>query len=215
MKEISFSNIFNKAWDIFKDNGSDLVVFTFVYILLSAIFSFFDTSVSGSGFLISLIISIACGIAQMILSLGFYRVLLNTIDSKISQPSTLFEHTNPILILHYIIGSIIAGVAIVMGFIFLIIPGIYLAIRLQFFTYCLLEQDEPECMQALSDSWNMTKGHLLDLFTLGLLSICIVILGVIAFFVGIFVAIPLTGLISAIAYRILNAKMEEDLPLKL
>ena len=215
MKDISASNIFGKAWEIFKENGSDLVVFTFVYIILSSILSVIDSSSDGSNFLIFLIISIVCGIGRMILALGFYRILLNTVDSQKSNISVLFDQRNPPLILHYIIGSIVAGVAIVIGFVFLIIPGIYLAIRFQFFTYCLLEQDEPECISALNDSWRMTEGHVLDLFALAFLSVCIVILGFLALILGLFVAIPVAGLMTAIAYRILSSKMSEELPLKL
>jgi uncharacterized membrane protein len=215
MKDISVSNIFGKAWEIFKENSSDLVVLTFVYIILSIILSTIDSYTEGPNSLILLIISIVCGIGQMILALGFYRILLNTVDSQKSNLSVLFDQRRPTLILHYIIGSIVSGVAIVIGFIFLIIPGIYLAIRFQFFTYCLLEQEEPECIKALNDSWRMTEGHVLDLFALCFLSICIVILGFIALILGLFVAIPVAGLMTAIAYRILSSKIKEELPLKL
>jgi uncharacterized membrane protein len=142
-------------------------------------------------------------------------MLLNAVDSKKSKISILFDHRDPSLVLHYIIGSIVAGVAIVIGFIFLIIPGIYIAIRLQYFTYCVLEQEEPDCIKALNESWQMTEGQVLDLFALGCLAFCIVILGLIALVVGLIVAIPVVGLMSAIAYRILSAKMNEELPLKL
>ena len=215
MKDISVSSIFSKAWEVFKENGSDIVVITFVYIVLSSVISVLDSMAEGSNFIIVLLFSIACGISQMILALGYYRMLLNAVDEKVSTLSVLFMHTNPSLLLHYIIGSIVAGVAIVIGFIFLIIPGIYLAIRLQYFTYCVLEQEEPDCIQALKESWQMTEGHVLDLFALGCLAFCIVILGLIALVVGLIVAIPVVGLMSAIAYRILSSKMNEELPLKL
>lgn len=215
MKDISVSNIFNKAWEIFKNNGSDIVVFTFVYIVLSSVISVIDSMSEGSNFIIVLVFSIACGIAQMVLALGYYRMILNAVDEKGSKLSVLFEQRDPSLVLHYIIGSIVAGVAIVIGFVFLIIPGIYLAIRLQYFTYCVLEQEEPDCIKALNESWKMTEGHVLDLFALGCLAFCIIILGLIALVVGLFVAIPLAALMSAIAYRILSSKMDEELPLKL
>lgn len=215
MKDISVSNIFNKAWEIFKENGSDIVVLTIVYIVLSSVISVIDSMSEDSNFIIALVFSIACGITQMILALGYYRMLLNAIDSKKSKLSILFEQRDPLLVLHYIIGSIVAGVAIVIGFVFLIIPGIYLAIRLQYFTYCVLEQEDKDCIKALNESWKMTEGHVLDLFALGCLAFFTIILGLIALVVGLFVAIPLVGLMSAIAYRILCIKMDEELPLKL
>ena len=95
-----------------------------------------------------------------------------------------------------------------MGLIFFIIPGIYLAIRLQFYTYLLLEQEECDCMKALSTSWAMTEGHVINLFTLGLLSFLVVITGVIAFLIGILAAIPISIIMLALAYRILSVEMQ-------
>ena len=79
----------------------------------------------------------------------------------------------------------------------------------------MLEQEVPDCGKALNESWNMTEGHVLDLFSLGILSLCLVILGIIALVVGLFVAIPVAGLMTAIAYRILKVNLQEKLPLQL
>ena len=215
MEFISTSNIFGKAWEIFQQNGSDLVVISFVYVFISCILSIMDSATTGANYVIVFIISIACGILQMVLSLGFYRILLDTINSEKPQLAELFSQRNSNLILHYIIGSIVSGVAIVIGFIFLIIPGIYLATRLQFFHLRLLEQENPDCIKALTDSWNMTENHVLDLIGLGFITCCIVILGFLALIVGLIVAIPIVGLMSTIAYCILSKKMEKDLPLNL
>tara|TARA_Y100001954_G_C15798297_1_gene598739 strand:- start:322 stop:969 length:648 start_codon:yes stop_codon:yes gene_type:complete len=215
MKDISVSKIFGKAWELFKANGSDLVVVTFIYVFLSSTLSIVDSLTEGSPLIIVLIISIICGIAQMILALGFNSILLNTVDGNKFHLQELFNKRSPTLIFQYIVGSILSGVAIVLGFIFLIIPGIYLAIRLQYFTLCILEQEVPDCGKALNESWNMTEGHVLDLFSLGILSICLVILGLIALFVGLFVAIPVAGLMSAVAYRIMKVNLQEKLPLQL
>ena len=151
----------------------------------------------------------------MILTLGFYKFMLDTVDGDKPRIETLFNNKKPTLILHYILGSIIIGVGVLVGLIFFIIPGIYLAIRLQFYTYVLLEQEECDCMKALSTSWAMTKGHVINLFTLGLLSFFIVIAGVIAFLIGILAAIPISIIMLALAYRILSVEMQEKLPLNL
>ena len=68
-------------------------------------------------------------------------------------------------------------------------------------------------MKALSTSWAMTEGHVINLFTLGLLSFFIVIAGVIAFLIGIFAAIPISIIMLALAFRILSFEMQGKLPL--
>ena len=151
----------------------------------------------------------------MILSLGFYKSMLDTLDGEKPRIETLFNNRKPTLILHYILGSIIIGVGFLVGLIFFIIPGIYLAIRFQFYTYVLLEQEECDCMKALSTSWTMTEGHVINLFALGLLSFFIVIAGVLAFLIGVLVAIPVSIIMHALAYRILSVEIQEKLPLNL
>ncbi len=213
MKDISIFNIFGKAWELFKENLSDLITITFFYLILVAIIYAIDPSNDKVDSAFDLILSIICGIAQMILTLGFYKSMLDTVDGNKPRIETLFNNRKPTLILHYILGSIIIGVGVLAGLIFFIIPGIFLAIRLQFYTYLLLEQEECDCMKALSTSWAMTEGHVINLFTLGLLSFFIVIAGVIAFLIGIFAAIPISIIMLALAYRILSFEMQGKLPL--
>ena len=213
MKDISTFNIFGKAWELFKENLSDLITITFFYLILVAIIYAIDPSNDKVDSAFDLILSIICGIAQMILTLGFYKSILDTVDGDKPRIETLFNNRKPTLILHYILGSIIIGVGVLAGLIFFIIPGIFLAIRLQFYTYLLLEQEECDCMKALSTSWAMTEGHVINLFTLGLLSFFIVIAGVIAFLIGIFAAIPISIIMLALAYRILSFEMQGKLPL--
>ena len=213
MKDISIFNIFGKAWELFKENLSDLITITFFYLILVAIIYAIDPSNDKVDSAFDLILSIICGIAQMILTLGFYKSMLDTVDGDKPRIETLFNNRKPTLILHYILGSIIIGVGVLAGLIFFIIPGIFLAIRLQFYTYLLLEQEECDCMKALSTSWAMTDGHVINLFTLGLLSIILVIAGVISFLIGIFAAVPVSIIMLALAYRILSFEMQGKLPL--
>ena len=208
MKDISVSNIFGKAWELFKENLSDLITITFLYLVLIAIIYAIDPSNEKVDSAFDLILSIICGIAQMILTLGFYKSILHTVDGDKPRIETLFNNRKPTLILHYILGSVLIGVGVLLGLIFFIIPGIYLAIRLQFYTYVLLEQEKCDCMKALSTSWAMTEGHIINLFTLGLLSFLVVIAGVIAFLIGILAAIPISIIMLALAYRILSVEMQ-------
>ena len=215
MKDVSVSKIFGKAWELFKEHAGDLLVIAFVYLVISCLISALDTFNGSDYSFVGLVVSIACGIAQMIIALGFYRITLNTVDGEKPQLADLFNDREPTLVLHYILGTIIAVVAVLIGLFFLIIPGIYLAIRFCFFAFVLLEQEEHNCIKALETSWKMTEGHMLDLFALGILTFFIGLAGIIALFVGLFVAIPVVGLMIALAYRILSVRIQEKLPLNL
>ena len=92
MKDISVSNIFGKAWELFKENLSDLITISFLYLVLIAIIYAIDPSNDKVDSAFDLILSIICGIAQMILTLGFYKSMLDTVDGDKPQIKTLFKN---------------------------------------------------------------------------------------------------------------------------
>ncbi len=69
-----------------------------------------------------------------------------------------------------------------------IIPGIFVACRLAFVSYLVMDKDlDP--VAAVETSWKMTRGHGWKIFALGFTSIFIFIGGFLLFFVGIIPAI--------------------------
>ena len=72
---------------------------------------------------------------------------------------------------HWIVAfltSLIAGLIIAGCTILLIIPGIIAAIGLMFYQEVCADNPEMRAMDIIKKSWNMTKGHKMDLFVLGL-----------------------------------------------
>jgi energy-converting hydrogenase Eha subunit A len=86
------------------------------------------------------------------------------------------------------LANLIVTVIIIVGFIFLIVPGIIFAIKLSFVPYLVMDK-QMKAMDAIKKSWEMTTGYGAQIFFIGLLSIFIVIGGLLLFIVGIFPAI--------------------------
>ncbi len=109
----------------------------------------------------------------------------------------------------YLIASIIMGIAVAIGIFLLIVPGIYLAIRLQFYSAYIVEED---CgiIESLQKSWDLTKGQGMPLFLLLLAMIGTAIVGCILFFVGLFVAVPLIYMMQCYTFRKLNTISTEE-----
>lgn len=64
-------------------------------------------------------------------------------------------------------------VAVFVGFLFLILPGIYLAVRLSLaFPACVI--DDQDAFESLSTSWSVAKGNLLKLFGIFVASLVVV-----------------------------------------
>ena len=87
-----------------------------------------------------------------------------------------------------VLSSIVVGVAIVIGLILLVIPGIYLAIRLSLVSYLVADQGLG-VDAALRESWRLTSGHVWVIFKLWILAIPVMFVGFILLFVGIIPAL--------------------------
>ena len=87
-----------------------------------------------------------------------------------------------------VFASLLSGFIIGIGVVFLIIPGIIFACKLAFVPYLVIDK-KMDAVAAIKASWDMTNGHTVDIFVMGLLAIPICIIGFIAFFIGIIPAV--------------------------
>ncbi|PCJ80063.1 MAG: hypothetical protein COA49_09925 [Bacteroidetes bacterium] len=213
MNNISISNIVSEAWTLFKEHASSIIVILLVYLVTTASISIIGAAIMGDSIFITFIFQIIQSVIGIILALGFNRILLNIINGQSYEVKTLFSQTNSSLVLHTIIGSVVMSIAIIVGLIFLIIPGLYIAFRLQFFNYALLEQETPNFSDAIKTSWDMTRGHVLNLVGIAIVSVIIVIGGVLALIVGLFVAMPVISLMNVLVYQKLKTKaLDTEMP---
>ena len=206
MVNISATAVLDDAWQLFQKQGASLVVIILVYGLTAGALGLvieYACSTEPLGLML-------CGVVQFVvdtmLALGMYAVVIDVIAGRKAEVSRLFSKRSPTLIFHAVIGSLIVGLAIALGLIFLIIPGIYFALRLQYFSVALIEQESPDFWAAIETSWKMTEGHVFGLLGVSLLSILVIMAGVLALFVGLFVAIPVVFLMNVLVYRQLQSR---------
>lgn len=95
------------------------------------------------------------------------------------------------------------GLLVLAGFILLIIPGIYWAVKYQFYAYFIMERDMAP-IEALKASGEITRGSWWNLFWLGILSGLIAIAGACACCVGLFWALPTVLVAHGYAYMRLS-----------
>ncbi len=96
--------------------------------------------------------------------------------------------------------TLLSFLIIAAGFILLIIPGIYLAVKLMFTTQRFVD-DELSPVEAIKASWADTQGRWWRTFGLALLSIPLFIAGLLALGVGVLVAHVLVGQMNAVYWR--------------
>jgi uncharacterized membrane protein len=96
--------------------------------------------------------------------------------------------------------GLLVAIAVVIGFVLLIVPGIYLACKLAFTPYLIVDR-KMGVTQAMEESWRMTNGHGWKVFLIGLLGIPIVIAGLLCLFVGVIISIMWISMALASLYH--------------
>ncbi len=73
----------------------------------------------------------------------------------------------------YIVANILAGLMIIAGFILLIVPGIYIALRLAYMN-AIIANEDIGAIDAIKRSFKLTSGHLWDIIGAGSAAVVIV-----------------------------------------
>lgn len=137
------------------------------------------------------------------IAVGIWRAILGLIDGRRPSVGMMFEGFDRFgdAFLAYLVRSIL----VVIGFALLIVPGIILSIMWAF-TFPVIGESRLGFWEAMRRSAVLTEGYRWRLFLLALACVPVLALGLIAFCVGIFVAIPVCMTAFGLAYRYLQAR---------
>lgn len=174
-----------------------------IVIFVSAITASLRAGVQKS-VLAYLVLSIVQYLVNVIIAMGLIRISLEFV-SKLKPKLLDIVYYKPIV--RYIIASIIQGIIVFVGFILLIIPGIILAVRLQYASYLIVDKNLGP-IEAIKTSWNITRGNTWNLFFFGIILGLINILGILCLLVGLFITVPLGMLATTFVYRKLLLQSE-------
>jgi len=141
------------------------------------------------------ILTIAFMFVGFIMNLGLLKIVLKFYDKQKPSFADLYRHYR--LVLKFFLASIVVGFAVVVGLILFILPGIYLGIKLQFFSYFIVDK-KMGSIEAIKASWAATSGSFWNLFLFALLCLGVNILGLMALGIGLLLTLPTT--MMAIAY---------------
>ena len=191
------------GWQIMKKNFfflAGILLFIIAIQLLPAILNSIDFFASDMAYVIIYLLTMIVGI---IISMGAIKISLNFCDHKKNSFSTLFSQYK--LFFTYLLTTILYYLIVLLGFVFFIIPGIYLAIRFVFFEYLIVDK-KMGIIESLKESWKITKGNFWGLLAFYLIAITINVLGALVFLLGLFVTLPVT----IIAWTFIYKKLSEN-----
>jgi len=227
-KKIVIGDILNESWAIVKKNVwvfaatmlGYFIIYSLIYLLFGGIGAATtaiapgDSSAAMSQALTSMfsVGAILTWLLMTIISaffyLGFYKMALDSADGKNPDLSS-FTSISMKKIINLFLANLIYGIVVYIGLIACIIPGIFLAVRLQLYVFNIIDHDA-NAFDALSRSWNSTKGNSMDIFLLGLALVLVNFVGLICCGIGLLVTMPITIIAFALIYRLLTGGKVED-----
>jgi len=155
----------------------------------------FTTSFQSQGSIPNIIIT---QLLSTFLGLGAIRIGLNIVSGQAFSIGMLFGEGRKLF--KAIIASILFGLMIVVGLLFLIAPGVYLALRFGQYMNAIVDRDMG-IMESFYYSSAITTNNRLNLFLLFLIGIGIILAGCLAVVIGLIFAYPVMLISWAVAYR--------------
>jgi len=205
--EFSTGSALRFGWETFKKRpwffvGSTVAILL-ASVLVEAFTSGIDAVMSGAPdqpSIIGTVINLALG---TLIGMGATSFYLAAHDNPDTVDLSSLWHPRPFW--KYLGASILLALAVAIGFVLLIVPGIILGLMFMFTTFVVIER-ELGPIDAMSESHRLTRGHKWQLFGLVLLLLLINLLGLLALVVGLLVSIPVSTLAFVHAYRVLGGK---------
>lgn len=196
---------FRKGWKLMKDNFIILLGIVVLIVAIEILVSILDRQ---GAFLEGILPIIIAFFFSAPLNIGANWVALRLIRKEKQDVGNVFDvfKTN---YWNAVLASFLTAVFVILGLVLLIIPGIYIAIRLAFVSY-LIADKKMEAMDAIRKSWKMTKGYEGTILLMILLGILIILGGLIILGVGAIVSIMWIMSAMAVLYHTVSTKKNKN-----
>lgn len=151
---------------------------------------------------IMIITNVIYQVASIYLNLGLTRYALNLVSGRAVEVGQLFGEGDKLL--RALGASILFFLAVLLGCVFLIVPGIYLALRFGQYLTAIVDRDMG-VFEAFAYSSQITQNNLWQLLGLGILCSLIAMAGMLLCCVGMIFTGPVAWLAWVVGYRWLQS----------
>lgn len=191
----SATEAYGFGWTELKRCFLDLLLVGIVWLLLCVPSGWFGDEWLGMAYHVLVLVPVGFG--------GLYAFLKAARGGKpeVGDLFVAFRDVYLQAVLAGVLTSVIIGVATV----FLIVPGIIAAVRLAWVPY-LVTDERLAAVDAIKESWARTRGYGWTIFAIWLLAIPLALLGLLAFGVGIIVAMMWVQLAAAVLYAAVTTR---------
>ena len=212
-QQVTVEQVFNYAWQIWQVNLGLLVGVTLVvavitngasYLMQGVEFALRENDAPEAAIAVSLLNSALNVVIQTFLGIGQTQIILKLVRRQQAEFSELFSG-GP-LFLPMLGFNILYGLAIGLGLVLLIVPGIILLLMWWPAYYLVLER-KAGVIESFSLATTVTQNNWGTAFVMALLSMGIMLLGCMALCIGVLFAAPLVGVMWATAYLMMSGQL--------
>ncbi len=199
-KIIDLGSLLEKSWKLFKINlffclGVGVIFFIMALIL--------DTAANAVPTPYQYLVYLFGAIVLLLLQLGVIKVCLALVDGKQTDYNNLWNNAR--FIWSYVGASLLTAIPIILGLVLLVLPGVYLYVRWQFFSVLIVDKNLGP-IKALKESWRLTTNHVWDSFLLLLITVILTFSGALFYGIGLIFTLPFTMICLSMFYRTLEEK---------
>jgi uncharacterized membrane protein len=198
--EVKIGDYFGRGWEIFKTKALLFVLFTVFLVLLNVVVSMlpFPLGSRGEDGMSNGILSFALSVVTPVLSAGYYFVAFQVARGRSAVFNDFFRGFNKFLPIF--LTALVAGILTAIGFVLLVIPGIYLAVAYLFAQPLVIDKNA-DFWQAMETSRQLITKKWFSFFGLLLVIALLNFAGALLLGVGLLVTVPLSVCIIAAAYE--------------
>jgi len=209
MRTLSVGDCIRFAWETFKRRPWILIGAFLLAMIISGIPNMFGTppEITPDGKIVpripsalDVVVFLVSGVVTVLVLTGLFTFFLRAHDNI--EGVQLADLWNPAPFWRFLGAHILTGIIVGLGFIAFVVPGVILALGLAFVPYLVIERGLGP-IDAMKESWRVTKGYKGQIGLLALALIGIIMLGLLALGIGVFVAAPIAMLAMTHAYRVL------------
>jgi len=205
MAAFSIESAYSKGWELTKKHWFFILLLLLITGAINAIGSRPGNEASGT----ALLLDIFGWVVSILLNIIMIQAALHIVDGDASGWAHLFDKITPRKLGNGIVATILTGLAVVVGTVLLVIPGIIAALTLSQTLYLIVDRDM-SAIEAMSESARIMKGNRLQYLGFGLVGVIIVLISIIPLGLGLLVSLPLMIISQAVVYRTLgNAPMSD------
>lgn len=208
-KNFSIDEALKYGWKKMTENLGFFIVLVLVSFLISSFFNVFSGIFQERIPSLSILFTIGGIIFSVFINIVYIRVALNIYGGDRGKVEDILTLSLP-LFFKFLLANVLYFLIVAAGFLLLIVPGIYFAVKYQFVLYLVVDK-KMDVVPAFNMSSEMTKGVKWKLLLFDLLLVVLAMVGFAVFFVGFLVAFPIIMMAAVYVYRTLFSETGIDI----